>query len=206
MLNLEQEYYSDSVLLIAGCDEAGRGPLAGPVCAAAVVFPKGYVNPDIDDSKKLTAKKRDALYETIIRDALGYGIAMRSADWIDKHNIYEAARDAMKEALAMIQVPYQLVLSDCMPMPGFPVPVVPLVKGDAKCLNIAAASILAKVTRDRYMEELEKKYPNFSFSVHKGYGTKKHLQELREFGPIEGIHRKTFGPVAQFYHEQLTLF
>ncbi len=206
MLNLEQEYYSESILLIAGCDEAGRGPLAGPVCAAAVVFPKGYSNPDIDDSKKLTAKKRDALYETIIRDALGYGIAMRSADWIDKHNIYEAARDAMKEALAMIKVPYQLVLSDCMPMPGFPVPVIPLVKGDAKCLNIAAASILAKVTRDRYMEELEKKYPNFSFSVHKGYGTKKHLEELREYGPIEGIHRKTFGPVAQFYHEQLTLF
>ena len=206
MLNLEQEYYSDSVLLIAGCDEAGRGPLAGPVCAAAVVFPKGYSNPDIDDSKKLTAKKRDALYDAIIRDALGYGIAMRSADWIDKHNIYEAARDAMKEALAMIKTPYQLVLSDCMPMPGFPVPVIPLVKGDAKCLNIAAASILAKVTRDRYMEELEKKYPNFSFSVHKGYGTKKHLEELREFGPIEGIHRKTFGPVAQFYHEQLTLF
>ena len=90
MLNLEQEYYSDSVLLIAGCDEAGRGPLAGPVCAAAVVFPKGYSNPDIDDSKKLTAKKRDALYDAIIRNALGYGIAMRSADWIDKHNIYEA--------------------------------------------------------------------------------------------------------------------
>ena len=206
MLNLEQEYYSESILLIAGCDEAGRGPLAGPVCAAAVVFPKGYSNPDIDDSKKLTAKKRDALYEAIIRNALGYGIAMRSADWIDKHNIYEAARDAMKEALAMIEVPYQLVLSDCMPMPGFPVPVIPLVKGDAKCLNIAAASILAKVTRDRYMEELEKKYPNFSFSVHKGYGTKKHLEELRKYGPIEGIHRKTFGPVAQFYHEQLTLF
>ncbi|MCR5491494.1 MAG: ribonuclease HII [Bacilli bacterium] len=206
MLNKENEYYSASVFLIAGCDEAGRGPLAGPVCAAAVVFPKNYENPDINDSKKLTEKKRDALFEIVKHDALGYGIAMRSAEYIDLHNIYEASRDAMKDALSQIKIPYQLVLSDAMPMPGFKTPVIPIIKGDAQCLNIAGASILAKVTRDRYMDELQKQYPNFSFGVHKGYGTKKHMEELQQFGPIEGVHRKTFGPVAKFYREQLTLF
>ena len=206
MLDKEHEFYSASVLLIAGCDEAGRGPLAGPVCAAAVVFPKDYENPDINDSKKLSEKKRDALFEIVKRDALGYGIAMRSADYIDAHNIYEASRDAMKDALSQIDVPFQLVLSDAMPIPGFKVPVIPIIKGDAQCLNIAGASILAKVTRDRYMDELQKQYPNFTFGIHKGYGTAKHMEELKQFGPIEGIHRKTFGPVAKFYREQLTLF
>lgn len=206
MLNKEDEFYSDSILLIAGCDEAGRGPLAGPVCAAAVVFPKGYRNPDIDDSKKLTEKKREALFEIIKRDALGYGIAMRSAEYIDAHNIYEASRDAMKDALSQIQIPYQLVLSDAMPIPNFSVPVTPIIKGDAQCINIAGASILAKVTRDRYMCELQKQYPSFSFGVHKGYGTAKHMKELEEHGPIEGVHRKTFAPVAKFYREQLKLF
>ncbi len=206
MLDKEHEFYSASVLLIAGCDEAGRGPLAGPVCAAAVVFPKDYENPDINDSKKLSEKKRDALFEIVKRDALGYGIAMRSADYIDAHNIYEASRDAMKDALSQIDVPFQLVLSDAMPIPGFKVPVIPIIKGDAQCLNIAGASILAKVTRDRYMDELQKQYPNFTFGIHKGYGTAKHMEELKQFGPIEGVHRKTFGPVAKFYREQLTLF
>lgn len=206
MLDKEHEFYSASVLLIAGCDEAGRGPLAGPVCAAAVVFPKDYENPDINDSKKLSEKKRDALFEIVKRDALGYGIAMRSADYIDTHNIYEASRDAMKDALSQIDVPFQLVLSDAMPIPGFKVPVIPIIKGDAQCLNIAGASILAKVTRDRYMDELQKQYPNFTFGIHKGYGTAKHMEELKQFGPIEGVHRKTFGPVAKFYREQLTLF
>lgn len=206
MLNKENEYYSATVLAIAGVDEAGRGPLAGPVCAAAVVFPKDYKNPNIDDSKKLTAKKRDALFEEIKEHALGYGIAMATPEEIDELNIYMATQKAMKAALAQIQCDFQLILTDAMPLKGLKAPVVPIIKGDAQCLNIAAASILAKVTRDRYMEELEKKYPQFKFSVHKGYGTKLHMEELAQNGPIEGVHRKSFRPISAFYQEQLKLF
>ena len=206
MLTLEKEYYSDSVFHIVGIDEAGRGPLAGPVVAAAVVFPPEYQNPDIDDSKKLTAKKRMALFEEIKANALGYGIAFASAEEIDTLNIYEATKVAMKRALAQISCPYELILTDAMPFKDLPVPVVPVIKGDAKALNIAAASILAKVTRDLYMEELQKQYPAFSFGVHKGYGTKAHMDELALNGPIEGVHRKSFKPVAAFFQTQLTLF
>ena len=206
MLEKEKEYYSDTIVAIAGVDEAGRGPLAGPVCAAAVVFPKDYQNPDIDDSKKLTAKKRDALFEEIKKNALGYGIALATPAEIDELNIYMATQKAMKEALGQIQCDFQLILTDAMPLKNLKVPVIPIIKGDAQCLNIAAASILAKVTRDRYMEELEKQYPQFHFSVHKGYGTKLHMEELAKNGPIEGVHRKSFRPVAAFYEEQLKLF
>ena len=206
MLKLEKKYYDKDVTAIVGVDEAGRGPLAGPVCAAAVVFPKGYKNPLIDDSKKLTEKKREALYEEIIEHALGYGIAFATPEEIDTLNIYMATQKAMKEAISQIKVPYQLILTDAMPLKGLSVPVVPIIKGDAQALNIAAASILAKVTRDRYMKELEEQYPNFKFSVHKGYGTKRHLDELEEFGPIEGVHRKSFAPVAKYYSKQMTLF
>lgn len=206
MLKFERQFYNDTVLAIAGVDEAGRGPLAGPVCAAAVIFPRNYKNTLIDDSKKLTEKKREALFEPIKEHALAYGIAMVSAEEIDELNIYAATQKCMKLALAQLNVDYQLVLTDAMPLPGFPKKVIPIVKGDAQALNIAAASILAKVTRDHYMIELEKKYPQFKFSVHKGYGTKLHMQELEEFGPIEGVHRKTYAPVAKYYTEQLKLF
>ena len=206
MLDLERQYYYDVVLAIAGVDEAGLGPLAGPVCAAAVVFPLDYRNPLIDDSKKLTAKKRDALFEEIKANALGYGIAMMSAEEIDRYNIYRATQMCMEKALSQIACDFELVLTDAMPLPHYPKNVVPIIKGDAKCLNIAAASVLAKVTRDRYMDELEKQYPNFKFSLHKGYGTKKHMEELEQFGVIEGVHRKTFGPVARTLQKQLTLF
>ena len=120
--------------------------------------------------------------------------------------IYMATQKAMKAALAQIQCDFQLILTDAMPLKGLKAPVVPIIKGDAQCLNIAAASILAKVTRDRYMEELEKKYPQFKFSVHKGYGTKLHMEELAQNGPIEGVHRKSFRPISAFYQEQLKLF
>ncbi|MCR5348040.1 MAG: ribonuclease HII [Bacilli bacterium] len=206
MLDFERSFYSDEVHFIVGVDEAGRGPLAGPVVAAAVVFPPDYENESINDSKKLTAKKRMALFEEIKSHALGYGIAMASAQEIDKYNIYEATKMAMRRAIAMIQVPYELILTDAMPFKDLPVRVVPVIKGDAKALNIAAASILAKVTRDLYMEDLEKEHPEFSFSVHKGYGTKAHMAELEAHGPIEGVHRKSFKPVGKFYCWQPTLF
>ena len=206
MLNEERNYYSDSVFAIVGVDEAGRGPLAGPVCAAAVVFPPDYENEEINDSKQMSEKKREALFEEIKSHALGYGIALMSAEDIDRYNIYEATKIAMRNAISQIKVPYQLILTDAMPLAGFPVPVTPLIKGDARCLNIAAASILAKVTRDRIMDELEKTYPAFSFSSHKGYGTKAHLDELEKNGPIPGVHRKSFGPVKKFFQKQLKLF
>lgn len=206
MLDFENEFYSDEVTAIVGVDEAGRGPLAGPVCAAAVILPRAYANPLINDSKQLTAKKRDQLFDEIKERALAYGIAMVSADEIDELNIYAATQKCMKMAIAQLKVSYQLILTDAMPLSGLPAPVVPIIKGDAKAECIAAASILAKVTRDRYMEELELRYPAFSFSVHKGYGTKKHMEELERFGPIDGVHRKTYAPVRRFYVEQLKLF
>lgn len=206
MLNKEKEYYSDEVRFIAGTDEAGRGPLAGPVCAAAVVFPPDFICEEINDSKQLTMKKRESLFRMIEENSLGFGIAMVSAPDIDRLNIYEATKVAMKHALSEIKHPYQLVVSDAMPLKDFSVPVVPIIKGDAQCLNIAAASILAKVTRDRYMVQLESLYPMFSFSKHKGYGTKAHLEELAKNGPIEGIHRKSFAPVAHYKEIQLKLF
>ena len=206
MLDLEKSYYSDEIQLIAGADEAGRGPLAGPVVVAAVVFPPDYRNDAINDSKQLTEKKREALYQEIIDHALSYAIVMGSAEEIDKENIYACTQRLFKKALSSLTVPYQFALTDCMPLPEFPIPHEPIVKGDAKAQCIAAASILAKVTRDRYMVELEKKYPDFSFGEHKGYGTKKHLDELDRFGPIEGVHRKSFAPVKKFYSKQLTLF
>lgn len=206
MLDYEDQFYSQDVKAIVGVDEAGRGPLAGPVFAAAVILPPGYHNEAINDSKQLSAKKRDAIFDEIKRVALSYGIASVDADEIDKLNIYEATKVCMKKAIAQLNVPYQMIITDCMPLKGYEIPVVPLVKGDAKCENIAAASILAKVSRDRYMEELEKKYPAFHFGKHKGYGTKLHMDELKENGPIEGVHRRSFAPVRSFFEEQLKLF
>ena len=205
MLTKEKEFYSKTVRLIAGVDEAGRGPLAGPVFAAAVVFPPDYENPDIDDSKKLTAKKREALFEEIKAHALGHGIASVSAEEIDAVNIYQATKKAMRMALSQIKTKYDLIITDAMPL-AMDVPVIAMVKGDAQCLNIAAASILAKVSRDHYLEELDKQYPQYGFAKHKGYGTAEHLAAINEFGPIPGVHRKSFKPVAAYYQKQLTLF
>ncbi len=206
MLTKEREFYSGSVKLIVGVDEAGRGPLAGPVCAAAVIFPPDFQDERINDSKQISEKKREALYDIVKENALAYGIAMVSADDIDKYNIYEATKIAMKAAISQLNVDYDLILTDAMPLKDLKTPVVPIIKGDAQCLNIAGASILAKVTRDRYMRELAEKYPHFSFAVHKGYGTKLHMEELEKYGPIDGIHRKTFGPVRRLLEKQLTLF
>ncbi len=205
MLNKETEFYSKTVRLIAGVDEAGRGPLAGPVVAAAVVFPPSYQNEDINDSKQLTAKKRDELFEEIKKNAIAYGIASVSAERIDEINIYEATKEAMRDAIKQLKGQYDLIITDAMKL-SLDKPVIALIKGDAQCLNVAAASILAKVTRDRYMEDLDKKYPEYKFAKHKGYGTKDHLEALKEHGPIEGVHRKSFRPVKEFYIEQLKLF
>jgi ribonuclease HII len=200
MLSKEREYYSSSVKLIVGVDEAGRGPLAGPVYAAAVVFPPSFKNEEINDSKKLTPKKREELFSLIKKEALGYGIASVDAPTIDKVNIYEATKIAMKEAISQIKVPFDLVITDAMPL-DISHPLVAMIKGDAQCLNVAAASILAKVSRDHYMEELDKKYPQYGFKKHKGYGTALHMVTLAKYGPIKGVHRASFGPVNKLLNK-----
>lgn len=206
MLKEEEKYRAEGYELIVGVDEAGRGPLAGPVYAAACLFPPSFHNDDINDSKQLSEKKREELFEIVKKEALSYGIAYASVEEIDELNIYEATKLAMKRAINDIKIPYDLILTDAMPLKGFSKPVIPIIKGDAKAINIAGASILAKVSRDRLLIELDKRYPEYGFASHKGYGTKKHLEALEKYGPIEGVHRKSFAPVAAFYHQQIHLF
>ncbi len=206
MLDYEKQFYSSKVKLIAGCDEAGRGPIAGPVVAAAVIFPKDYKNEEINDSKQLSEKKRNKLAEIIKKDALSYAITFISPKEIDKINILEASRLAMEKSLHALKVKYDLVISDAMSLYHEKCRVIPLIKGDAKVLAIAAASILAKTARDNYMYELDKKYPEYDFKKHKGYPTKEHLELLKKYGPIKDVYRESFGPVKNLKYVQLTLF
>lgn len=188
---IEKEYISDGFSCICGVDEAGRGPLAGPVCAAAVILPVGVVIPGLDDSKKLTEKKREALYDVIKETAVSYGIAFASENEIDEMNILNATFLAMKRAVEKLGVKPDLALIDGNQKPHTGINEVTVIKGDGKSMSIAAASVLAKVTRDRYMLELDKKYPQYEFKKHKGYGTKLHYEKLLEYG-ISDVHRKTF--------------
>lgn len=206
MLDYEKKYYSKDIVFIAGCDEAGRGPLAGPVVAAAVIMPSDFQNEEVNDSKKLTDKKRRKLFEIIKENAIAYAVAIIDADTIDKINIYEASRLGMETALRNLNHKYDMVLTDYMPLLHEQVNVEAIAKGDAKSFNIACASILAKVTRDDLMIELDKKYPEYGFKKHKGYGTKQHLEALEKYGAIPHIHRQTYAPVSNLKCEQLTLF
>lgn len=176
---------------ICGVDEAGRGPLAGPVCAAAVMLPPELDIPGLNDSKKLTEKKRDAVYDLILHNAVAYGIAFATVEEIEEFNILNATFLAMRRAVDQLSKLPGLVLVDGNRDPGLSLPTACVVKGDGKCADIAAASILAKVTRDRYMLEMAEKYPNYGFEKHKGYGTKAHYEALRAFGPSP-IHRPSF--------------
>lgn len=196
MYEYEEKLYSEGYNFIAGTDEAGRGPLVGPVVAACVVFPKGYRNDLINDSKKLSEKKREELYDVIVRDALSYGIGECSAKEIDELNIYEASKQAMIRAYneARKNVNIEYLLTDAMPIDTLDIPVMKIIKGDSKSVSIAAASILAKVTRDRILIELDKKYPQYNFKKHKGYPTKEHLQKIKEYG-IFDEYRMTYKPV-----------
>ena len=205
-LDYQEQFYSDKVKLIVGVDEAGRGPLAGPVVAAACILSRAYINNDINDSKQLSKKKREELFDVILENAVAYGVGIVSAEEIDKLNIYEATKKAMKEAIANLKHSYDLILTDAMPLKGFDVEVVPIIKGDAKALPIAAASIIAKVTRDRMMKELGEKYPDYGFEIHKGYGTKKHMDALKKYGAIKGVHRYTYKPVAKIELQEMNIF
>lgn len=201
MLDLEKEYYSEKVKVIVGVDEAGRGPLCGPVVAAACILPKGYHNEHINDSKKLTEKKRETAYQEIINDALAYGVGIVDAKRIDEINIYQATKEAMSKAINQINISYDLILTDAMKLENQKVEVVPIIKGDAKAESIAAASIIAKVTRDHMLEEIDKKYPQYGFISHKGYGTKKHIEAIKKFGIIKGFHRETYEPIKSMIKE-----
>ena len=199
MWEIENSFYSDEIRVICGVDEAGRGPLAGPVCAAAVILPKGLEIPGLTDSKKLTDKKRRELFPVIKELAVAYGIGLASHEEIDEINILQATYLAMERALAQLSVKPDIALIDGNRAKDFGLPVRTVVKGDSLSMNIAAASILAKVTRDDMMLELAEKYPEYGFEVHKGYGTKAHYEALRAHGASE-IHRKTF--LKKFYGEK----
>ena len=182
---------------VCGIDEAGRGPLAGPVVAAAVILPPDYELPGLNDSKKLTARKREALYEALMADdAVQKCIAQATVEEIDELNILRATHLAMRRAAEGLPGGVDYCLIDGLPVPGFPLPSRSIVKGDARCLSIAAASILAKVWRDHYMQDLHRQHPEYGFDRHAGYGTKAHMQALREHG-VTIHHRRTFAPVTQ---------
>lgn len=207
MLDYEVSLHNKGYHLIAGCDEAGRGPLCGPVVCAACIMPENYVNEDINDSKKLTEKKRKELYDIIVRDSISYAIVEISPQVIDEINIYEASRKGMQDAISLLSVKPDYIITDAMPLLNFKeIPQEAIIKGDAKAINIAAASILAKVTRDKIMEELDKKYPQYQFAKHKGYPTKLHLELLEKYKPIKEIYRYSYKPVKKYIVEQVTIF
>lgn len=195
---IEHQCFESGCQIVCGVDEAGRGPLAGPVCAAAVILPPDLEIPGLNDSKKLTDKKRRELFDVITTEAVAYGIALVGEKEIDEINILQATFRAMEQAVNRMDVHPDLVLIDGNRAPALPMPVKTVIKGDSLSASIAAASILAKVTRDCLMEQLDEKYPEYGFATHKGYGTKRHYEALREFGPCE-IHRKTF--LKKFYGE-----
>ena len=185
----EKQYAS--CLAICGIDEVGRGPLAGPVVAGAVILPKDTEILYLNDSKKLSEKKREALYDEIMEKAVAVGIGMASPARIDEINILQATYEAMRMAIDKLEVRPDLLLNDAVTIPGVEISQVPIVKGDAKSISIAAASIVAKVTRDRMMKEYEEIFPGYDFASNKGYGTKAHIQALKTLGPCV-IHRRSF--------------
>ena len=193
LLKYEKELYKDGIKYIAGVDEVGRGPLVGPVVAAAVILPENYALEGLNDSKKLSEKKRDKFYEIIMKDALAIGIGEISPEKIDEVNIYEASKLAMLEALNNLKIKPEHVLVDAMPL-DLEMPSTSIIHGDALSLSIAAASVIAKVTRDRMMYELHEKYPEYHFDKHKGYPTKLHLECLQKYGPLKN-YRFTYKPV-----------
>ena len=196
MKEFETELYNKGINFIAGIDEVGRGPLVGPVVTAAVILPKDFYDERINDSKKLTEKKRELLYDVIMENAISVGIGISSEDVIDEINILNATKRAMLEAINNLSVKPEHLLIDAVKL-NTDIPQTSIIKGDAKSESIAAASISAKVTRDRMMIELDKIHPEYDFKHNKGYGTKKHIEAIRKYGIIKE-HRKTFAPCDEY--------
>ena len=195
----EKQYYNEGKVYIAGTDEVGRGPLAGPVVATAVIMPKGCYIEGVTDSKKLSEKKRKALKEEIEKKALSVATVFISEEEIDEINIYEASRLAMTKAIKGLTPKPDIVLSDAMPL-HIDIETLPIIKGDQLSFTIGCASIIAKVIRDDYMDLMDKKYPEYGFKKHKGYPTKAHIEAINKYGVLP-IHRKTYGPVARKLEE-----
>lgn len=189
----EQELRKNGIQYIAGIDEVGRGPLIGPVVTAAVMLPEDFQLLGINDSKKLSEKKRDEYYEIIIRDAIGVAVGIASNEVIDSENIYQATKIAMQEAIDLLNIEPEHLLIDAMTLPNG-IPQTSIIKGDSNSISIAAASIVAKVTRDKMMKELGVKHPEYGFEKHMGYGTKEHLEAIDKYG-ILPEHRRTFAPI-----------
>jgi len=201
----ENELRNSGVNYICGVDEVGRGPLIGPVVACAVVLPKDFKLEGLDDSKKLTEKKRIAFNEYILENALAVSIVEIDEKIIDQINIYQATKKGMIEAIGKLDCQVEHALIDAMPIPELNIPYTSIIKGDSKSISIAAASVVAKVYRDELMYELAKEHPEYGFEKHKGYPTKQHLQALEEFGVLDS-HRRSFSPVANKLNQQLSLF
>lgn len=189
----EERLYQQGITYIAGVDEAGRGPLAGPVVAAAVILQKGVKLKYVNDSKQLTEKQREKALAEIKKHAVSISIAISSVEEIDRINIYRATREAMYSAIEKLSIKPEYVLIDAMPM-ELDIPTESIIKGDALSISIAAASIVAKTTRDQYMIEMDKLFPEYEFKKHKGYGTKEHMEKIMTYGPTP-IHRKTYEPI-----------
>ena len=196
LYTFERELIKDGVKLIGGIDEVGRGPLVGPVVACCCILPLNYELEGLTDSKKLSEKKREKFYDILIQDAISYGIGVIDERRIDEVNIYEATKLAMLEAIRKCQVKPEHLLIDAMKL-DTDIPSTSIIKGDSKSLSIAAASVIAKVTRDRMMLELDKKYPMYDFKSNKGYPTKKHVEAINKYGIIKE-HRKTYSPVKEY--------
>lgn len=205
MLDYEQQYYSKDIKYIAGCDEAGRGCLCGPVVAGAVILPKDFKCDLINDSKQLSEKQREEAYQIIKEHAIAWAVAEVSAEEIDKINILNASRKAMQLALEQLNHEYDMIITDAVKM-KVDIPFEALIHGDAKAMCVAAASIMAKVTRDHICYDLDKKYPQYLIGKHKGYGTKVHLEALEKYKPIKGLYRFSYAPVKKFLIEKVSLF
>ncbi len=199
----EKELFNEGINVIGGVDEVGRGPLVGPVVTACVVLPKDFVLEGLTDSKKLTEKKRDKFYDYIVNNAVAYAVGECSPEEIDKYNILEATKIAMKRAIDKVnkQIKVDYVLIDGNMKFDFDYKYKSIVKGDYKSISIAAASVVAKVTRDRMMYELDKKYPMYGYGKHKGYPTKAHLEAINKYGLIDG-YRKSYGPVQEILNKE----
>ena len=198
----EDKYIKLGNKYICGLDEAGRGPLAGPLVVACVILPNDYNNDDINDSKKLSAKKRQELFNEIIDKCIEYTITIYDNNEVDKLNPYKASQLGMSECVRKLKTNIDIVLTDAMPLPSINKPVIDIIKGDAKSISIAAASILAKVTRDNMMVEYDKEYPQYDFKSNKGYGTKKHIDAIYKYG-ITPIHRKSYEPIKTILNPPL---
>lgn len=195
LLKYEKELYDKGITLIGGVDEVGRGPLVGPVVASCVVLPVNYELPGLTDSKKLSEKKREQLYDIIMRDAISVGVGIVGPEKIDEINILEASRLAMKIAIENLDVKPEFILSDAMKLTNIDIPYQDIIHGDALSLSIAAGSVIAKVTRDRMMYDLDKEYPEYGFAKHKGYPTKAHIENLEKYGVLPN-YRFTYKPVS----------